>query len=83
MTDLFDTPDPLSEDAYIQIASLKHTPAGQALTAYCKQKMISLTNGLVAMDPSAIGAVAQLQAQIACWSIVVQLIEKQYDEETP
>lgn len=83
MTDLFDTPEPLTDEAYIQIANLKHDPAGQALMDYCKQKMIVLTNGLVAMDPNSVGAVAQLQAQVACYSVLIQLIEKDYDEETP
>jgi hypothetical protein len=81
MVDLFDTPEPLTDDQYKLIANLKYDPAGQSLTDYCKQKMIVMTNMLVAADPKDVGAMAQLQAQIACYSIIIQLIEKDYSNE--
>jgi hypothetical protein len=43
--------------------------------------MIVMTNMLVAADPKDVGAMAQLQAQIACYSIIIQLIEKDYSNE--
>ena len=71
---LFGEPSKLDRDDFIAIARLPQGIGGQALLTYVEQKIRGLTWALVKQDPNDIAAVAQFQAQVACYVTIRALL---------
>lgn len=69
-----DTPKKLGDEDYLAIARLKTSFGGRALLDYCESNMKACVWQLVKTDPNDAGAVAQVQAQIACYHSIRNLI---------
>ena len=62
--DILGEAEPIEQDAFQQIALLQTTPEGKALIAYLEMTIKRDLDSLMRVDPSKVGAVAQLQARI-------------------
>jgi hypothetical protein len=69
-----DKPMKLGDEEYLAIARLKTSMGGKSLLKVCEAYIKSCVWQLVKTDPNDVGAVAQLQSQIACYHSIRNLI---------
>ena len=62
--DLFEDLDPVSDDEWMAIASLKYDVGGEALIRLLEGRIRGAMSQLIVVNPNDIGGVAQLQARI-------------------
>lgn len=65
MIDIFEEPDaPINFDEWAAIASIQYDVGGEALIKILEARIRAAVSQLVSVNPSDIGAVAQLQSRI-------------------